>query len=76
MCPHSRSPRSGVGFPCPSCRGAQGTARGRKRKKRERKTDRRKSEEVESGESRIKERQPPHTWMDMEMTVKGARLRT
>ena len=29
-------------------------------------------EEVESGEGRIKERQPPHTWMTMKMGVKGA----
>ena len=27
-------------------------------------------EEVESGEGRVKEKQPPHTWMDMECEVK------
>ena len=60
-CPHSRSPRSGAGLPCPSGR-APGTARGRRGRKGK-EDGQEEGEEVESGEDRIKERQPPHTWM-------------
>ena len=60
--------RRGVaqGFPCPSCRGAQGKARGRRGRRGKGKNGQEEVEEVESGEGRVKERQPcGWPWMEV-----------